>query len=703
MITKNLVVMFIDMKGFVEKTARQTRQEQEQMLAQFKELLLPKIEAFNGTLLRTEGDRFLLVFESATNALLSAIECHKELEEYNRNTPDTDRIEVYIVLSSGDVIIQGSEIYGDAVNLAARMEEYAEANEIIFSDTVYQSMNKKEISSAEIGYEKFRGIPERVKLHKVVLDDSRRHIGVIHSSSIFKNLNQTLVKATVGAAVLLVCVAVIFFALPRLRRAPVIETLPKATVDALDQIEKAKKSIVILPFVNMSPEAETEYFSDGMTEEVISNLSMIKDVRVISRTSAMKYKDSDKDAKQIGRELAVNYLLEGSVRKYGDDLRITAQLINAAEDSHLWVEKFDKKLEDVFAVQDEISQKIVQSLEIHLTESEEKLVEKRHTENLEAYDHYLRGRYHINRINPADAEVAQQHFEKALELDENYAPAYAAIAHNYSAIFYIGWDRSRETVEKIREAVQKALSLDENLPEAHYSLACLRQIEGKSDETIEELKRAIALKSSYADAHYWLASAYVVKGMVDEGMEEYRMTLKLDPLGPPYYVGPSLTNSLYLRNHDEAIAMAKRGVEIDPFYPPGRFTLAFAYLGKGMYEECVEETQRGSAGSPDDPFMRSLEAVAFAHLGKREETEEDVQRALKIVPDPQSGYSDQMVSYNIAWAYAVLGERNLAIQWVGKAIKVFLNDGNEKIYDLIDQNPDFDALRNEPRFIDLMD
>jgi adenylate cyclase len=457
-----------------------------------------------------------------------------------------------------------------------------------------------------------------------------------------------------------------------------------------------KNSIAVLPFVDMSPGKDQEYFCDGMTEDLINRLSNIRDLKVPARTSAFMFKGKTPDMKEVGEKLNVRTALEGSIQKSGDRLRITAQLINIADGYHLWSERYERELKDVFAIQDEIASAIVEALRLTLTSQEkERMSGPVITRNLEAYNLYLQGRYFWNKRGTDDVKKAIDHFNRAIALDPSFALAYSGLADSYFVILPSRGRKGEDVLLKGKDAALRALALDGSLAEAHASLASVHAYEWDYAEAEKEFRRAIELDPNYPTGHHWYANLLASMGRMDESMAEMKRALELDPLS--LIIHAALT-WLYLdrREYDQALGLARKMVELDPDFLYSRHMLGMSYRVKGMLEEAIAELAKAREHFGDNPEGLGQLGMAYALSGEAAKAK-DVLTVLEGYL--AKGYS---ISVEIASVYLGLGEKEKALEWLAQAC-----DNESEIYYLIDSHtfkmdPLWDSLRPDPRFKRLM-
>jgi len=451
------------------------------------------------------------------------------------------------------------------------------------------------------------------------------------------------------------------------------------------------KSIAILPFEDISPEQDNKYFSDGLTEEIIASLSRLRNVTVISRTSVMHYERSGKPMKQIAAELGVQYVLEGSVRKSGSDLRITTQLIDAVQDVSLWAEKYTGTMDQIFDFQEHVAARIVKGLKMRLTPIERRNLKRRATENTEAYQLYLRGRFFWNKRSKDGVETAIRYFEEAIQRDANYAHAWAGLADSYDLLTEYEPLLRKELYPKARTAVDKALKIDNRLAEAHASLALLIMLDELDWRNSEkEYKLAISLDPGYATAHHWYGQWLMFNGKMGESLREIAKAAELDPLSPAILKDQGLT-LYYARDYDGAIEYARKSLELDPNFAAAHRLLSLAYQGKGSFSEAIAENQRWGEMTGNDLEASIALAQCYAASGKRSD-------ALKLIDNlkPETLSTGNLVR-GIALVYALLGENDLAFTWFEKAY-----DKKAESLSSLKIDPKVDRIRADPRFTALL-
>ncbi len=442
-----------------------------------------------------------------------------------------------------------------------------------------------------------------------------------------------------------------------------ITTLVSVRTDIASKKSEAKtKAIAVLPFGNISPDKESDYFSDGLTEELIANLSRLKDIRLVPRTTSMQYKGTKKDAQTIGRELGTRYILAGTVRKFQDNLRITVELVDVDADAQLWAETYKGKIEDVFDIQEKVSTQIVDALMVKLTPKEQVALTKRSTLNAEAFDYYLRARGFLYRLSKGNTNIAIQLFLKAIELDPRYAAAYAGLGEAY-AYLYQYWDRRESWLEKAVESSLKAQLYDPTLSEAFAALAV----------------------------------AYFNKKMFDDALTAGKKAIELDPNNHiPYWILGRIYRQM--DREEEALELFKKSLEINPEFYTAAGDLRMVYERLGDKEKAEEVIWSAIKFFPDfllrypeDARARMFYATDLSSVGRIEEAKSEAAKALELSP------GDTVMLYNAACFYAQLGEKKLAVDTLKNAVVSGWQD-----YGWIKRDPDFESIRNEPEYLELM-
>ena len=468
-------------------------------------------------------------------------------------------------------------------------------------------------------------------------------------------------------------------------KGPAAETLPAS---------KWKNSIAVLPFVDMSPQKDQEYFCDGMTEELINRLSNIKELKVPARTSSFVFKGKAEDIREIGRKLDVRTVLEGSIRKIDNQLRVTAQLVNISNGFHLWSDTYNRELKDVFSIQDEIASTIADKLKLTLLSDEKARLVKHSTENLEAYNLYLLGRYFYYKTTEEDMNKAIRYFEQAIAKDPGYALAYAGQATCYSVLCTTGYLAPKESYPKAKEAVVKALELDEELGEAHASLGYLKFfLDWDFAGAERDFKRAVKLSPGNVDV-YILNSLYLTfLGRFDEAIAGFKRAVELDPASPLTYTYLGGFGYQMAGRYDESIDQIKKGLDMDPSIFLGQLFLASVYALKGTYGEAISQADKVLSAWPtlEDVQVLSFLGWVNAVSGRQEKARNFLNRMLDL---RARRYVD---AYLIGAVYAGLGEKDKAFEWLTKAYE---EHAGQMVCIRVD--PWIKNLRSDPRYKELL-
>ncbi len=528
---KLIAILSADVKGY-SRLMGEDEKGTVRTLSAYKEVMTGLIEHHRGRVAATAGDSMLGEFASVVDAVECAVDIQKELKTRNAELPENRRMDFRIGVNLGDVIEDREQIFGDGVNIAARVQGLADGGGICISGSAHEQVeNKVAISFEYLGEHMVKNITRPIRVYRVIVQP-----GVAYEMD--KKLD-----------------------------------LPE------------KPSIAVLPFVNMSGDQEQEYFSDGITEDLITDLSKVSGLFVISRNSVFLYKGKAAKVQEVGRELGVRFILEGSVRKVGNRVRITAQLVDAITGGHLWAERYDRELTDIFRLQDEVTREIVAALSLNLTRGEEGRLARRDTDNVVAYDHVLRGMEHHWRYTKEANAQAQALFQKAIELDPGYALAYSWLGLTVLHSWTQGWNRDLRALADAFELAQKAIALDDSLAEAHRILGDVYLYRKQHEEAIRELKTAIALNPNYADAFAGLGDVLNWAGRAQEAIDLVKTAMRLNPHHHAWYFFTLGLSYLSLYRTDEAIEVLKRGIIRNPDFLGIHLALAGLYAEIGDREK----------------------------------------------------------------------------------------------------------------------
>jgi adenylate cyclase len=629
--------MFTDMVGY-SLLGQRNESLSLALLEEQRRLLRPIFLRHNGRVVNTMGDSFLVEFPSALDAVRCAYDIQRATREFNISMPSEKRVHLRVGVHLGDVEASNGDVSGDAVNVASRIESLAEDGGVCLTRQVYDHVgNKFELQLVSLGSKSLKNVSAPLEVYKMVM--------------------------------------------------------PWDEEKAISSMQFDKKRVAVLPFSNISPDRADEYFADGMTEELISTLSRIGGLRVISRTSVMRYKGSGKGVEEIAKELNVGSILEGSVRKAHDDLRISAQLIDARNDEHLWSQDYDRKLEDVFAIQREIAQNVAGVLSVALLSSEKEDIERRVTDSPQAHTLYLKGRYYWNERTRDGIDKAVKYFEEAVRLDPMYALAYAGLADCYIIYGDYAWIEPKKAFPKAEEYASKSIEIDPRLAEPHASLGtAYTSYEWMWQEAEKEYRQAIGLKPSYATGHQWYGLYLDLMGRLDEANTQIKLASDLDPLSR--IIGVNLADNMTRRGqYKEAIEQLDTVIEAYPDYAN-----AHSYLGIALYfdsrtDEAIDELRKALVMSGGDANAKVDLAFFLGFSGGRDE-------ASKLFEEIKGLSGTIYISkIAVAWVLFALGRVDEAFNQLDMACEeksAAADHGN--LLGFMRLYPMFSEMRTDPRW-----
>src|SRR6185312_6060947 len=461
---------------------------------------------------------------------------------------------------------------------------------------------------------------------------------------------------------------------------------PKQNVGNVNQI----RSIAVLPFRSLNNDGSNEYLGTGMADALITKLSNIRQIKVRPTSAIMKYGTQLGEAQAVGRELGVDSVLEGTVQRINERVRVTVQLVNVSVRNPLWARNFDENITDIFGLQDTISEQVARAMLVELNSEQQRHLRKRETENIEAYQEYLRGRFFWNQRDEQGLTKSLGHFQRAIVLDPNYGAAHAGMADAYTLLvfYHVQAFPAAETIEKAKASAIRAIAIDESLAEAHASLALIKtkyELDDRGAET--EFKRAIELNPNYATAHHWYSDYLGMSGREAEAMREIKIAQELDPLSP--VINTTLGERLYFaRQYDEAIVQLRKTLEVAPAFGSAHFTLGLALEQKGLFSEAVAELQKANGTT-------AVSRSAFSSLGHTYAVAGQADKARSILRTLLAAKTKE--PYQIAVIYQGLGDKEQVIGWLNK-----IENKGSILKTLLRQDPRLDSLRSEPRFRDLL-
>jgi adenylate cyclase len=575
-------ILSADVRGY-SRLMRDDEDSTIRTLTTYRAVIFKLVQQYRGRVVDSPGDNVLAEFGSVVDAVNCAVEIQRELAERNAALPYHRRMEFRIGINSGDVVEEGDRIYGDGVNIAARVEGLAEGGGISISGNVYDSIEGKlGLEFEYLGEHEVKNIDKPINVYRVLSFPGAAAHRVVKAK---KKRGKKWRKAGMAAgAALIIGAGAIIIRNDFLRFAT--SPIESASIEKTAYPIPDRPSIAVLPFTNMSGDPEQEYFSDGITEAIITALSKVEKLFVIARNSTFTYKGKPVKVQQVARDLGVQYVLEGSVQKYADRIRITAQLIDAPKGHHLWAERYDRDLKDLFALQDEITMKIITALEVKLTEGEQALVAGSGTDNLDAYLKILQAR-DLKRFQTIESNhKARRLLEEAIGLDPNYAQAYRWLSGTYLVDVWLGSTKSpQESLRTAMELVKKAVSLDDFLGGAHGLLGNLYIMRKEYENGIREAERAVELEPNGADAHAFLGMGLRFADRAEEAITILKKAVRLDPHAPGWYLHVLAGAYRDIGKYEEAIVWGEKAVKKNPKNALSRVILCSIYSLTGRMDE----------------------------------------------------------------------------------------------------------------------
>jgi adenylate cyclase len=546
---KLAAILAADVVGFSRLTGADEDRTLARLRALRSDLIDPTIAVHNGRVVKRTGDGAIVEFRSVVDAVRCAVEIQNAMAERNAGVPEDRRIAFRIGVHLGDVVEESDgDLMGDGVNIAARLEGVARPGAICLSEDAYRQVKARlDLSVSDLGATQLKNIAEPVRIYSL-------QVGLP------------------GQA----------------RPTPSLEAKPEDKAASQPALPD-KPSIAVLPFANMSGDAEQEYFADGISEDIITSLSKLPQLFVIARNSAFTFKGKNVHVGEVGKSLGVRYVLEGSVRKSGGRVRITAQLIDATTGGHLWAEKFDRELTDIFAVQDDVTGHIVSALAINLTAGDRQSIAAEHTDNPEAYDCFLRARELLFRFSKDANHEAANLLRRAIELDPRYAPAHAFLGSTHVNDYINGWSSAPEnSLEMAEKTARHAVQLDEKQPYALWALSLICLWARRYDEALSTAEKAIAFNPNFAEGYTALGFILHHVGRSEEALLRLEQAMARDPIFPAIWLHFQARAAYQLGRYSEAIALLKRRILRDPGTDDSRVLLAASYGQLGLVEEARE-------------------------------------------------------------------------------------------------------------------
>ena len=560
------------------------------------DIIQPKVTEYHGRIVKLMGDGILSEFPSIVDALSCAVEIQRLLDPANNEVTIDTGIQFRIGINLGDIIVEDNDIYGDGVNIAARLEPLAEPGGICVSQTAREALgNKLPLDYEDLGAQSLKNIGEPVRVYRVNVSSDQ---SIPKGRSSAADLNADSIKPVPSRYVLVAAALVLAIGLGVTALWRQLD-VGRVGQSKLPQLLPDRPSIAVLPFDNMSADPEQNYFADGISEDIITDLSNISGLFVVARNSSFAYKGKSIALQKIGEELGVRYVLEGSVRRSKDQVRINAQLIDLDTETHLWAERYDGSLKDIFAIQDEVAELIVSALSVHLDTAEQAQVNKIETKNIEAYDLFLHAREIQARFTPEDNAAGRQLFEQAVQIDPNYARAYANIALTHAIDVNQNWSINRdESIREGLEAIERALYLDSTIPQTFFANGSLLLAQGRFEEAFAVEREGIKIAPNHADGYAQLAFLYVNNGQHAEGLEYISRAKKLNPHFSQVYLYVEAIGLFHLERYQEVIDLLEPEVARNPAYDRVHLILAATYAKLGRHEDAEWSVQEAKSILP---------------------------------------------------------------------------------------------------------
>lgn len=603
-------------------------------------LLLPLVRAHGGTPVKTIGDALLAEFDSALEAVNCGVEIQRRVKEYNDSSRPAERFQLRIGIHVGDVIHKEGDVFGDAINIASRIQPLADPGGVCISQQVYdQVANKVDFGLERLPTPQLKNVATKVEVYRV---------------------QDRIQPGRWGAS-----------------------------AEAPDS-ELPRERVAVLPLANYSPSAQDEYLADGMTEELITAISGVRGLRVIARSSVMRFRNSRADVAEIGRVLRAGSILEGSFRKAGERIRVTVQLVDSKTEEHIWASNYDGDMKDIFSIQSDIATRVAEALRGKLLAQGATGPSRRREVDIESYELYLKGRYFWNRRNAEGVTQALKLFRAAAEKDPGFAKVYSGIADCYLIGDDLSLFKHQEAADEARKAIETALNLDDSVAEAHASLGLLLNSEYTFSAAEKEFKKALSLNESYASAHHWYAICLANLGRLDDAIKEATIAGQSDPLSPPAknILGVMYT---YARRLDDAMKIFEDTLKLDSTFLPALQFRHELYLRLGMEKEALGELEQVTKGTPAFDKNEMI-AYTLLALGRNEEAKTYLQECERTVPA-----EDQLFSLR-ALPAAIAGDADEFFKWAEPALKA-------KTFQPADIRYAYwlDKMRSDPRFQRLLE
>jgi adenylate cyclase len=628
-------IMYTDMVGY---TALGQRNESLSLAVvnEQRKLVRPILKRHNGREIKTMGDAFLVVFSSALDGARCAYDIQRAVREFNVSIPGEGRIHLRVGLHLGDVIENEGDISGDAVNVASRIESLAEEGGICLTRPVYDQVHDKlELRFESLGPTQLKNVRNLVEVYKMVMPWERE------------------------------------------------TARPTAKLDT--------RRIAVLPFANMSPDSGDAYFADGMTEELITTLSKVGDLTLVARTSVMQFKNSPKRVSAIAQDLGAGTLIEGSVRKAANKVRITVQLLDGVTENHIWAENYDRDLNDIFEIQSDVARQVAEALRIRLLPSEKERIEKKPTLSREAYVLYLKGRHYWNERTPQATQSAVEYFERAINQDQRFALAYAGLADCYILLSEYDLATPMESAEKTKAFAEKALELDPSLAEAHAALGSAYTYQFWDwAQAEEEFKRSIELNPNYPTARQWYGKYLSFVARFDECVQQHMKAHELDPFS--LIINFNLAEGLVeAGRYSEGVDQARRTLAMNPAFPLGHYEMGQFHVSASRFDDAISEFKTVLELIPEFPTAIASLGHTYGLMGRRDE-------AAKMLEALRKQAQERYISPSMfAMVEFALGNKDRAFEYLDRA---FEERSGWLLYFKV--FPGFEDIRADERFTRLL-
>lgn len=614
---KLAAILYADVAGYSRLTGKD-EEGTHRALRTSLDFITACVSQHNGRVTHYAGDALLADFATVSDALSCAVDTQRELKGRNKDLSEDRKVQFRIGVNLGEVIVDREEIYGDGVNIAARLESLAAPGGICISGTVYDAIGTKLPLNYEfLGEQQVKNIDKPVRAYHVLLEPDAK----VDRPRVPTKGKDVIVAVVAGVSALAVAGILTWLKPWQAREEP-------ASVERMAFPLPDEPSVAVLPFSNLSGDPSQEYFSDGLTENIITTLSKVPNMFVIARNSTFTYKGRSVKVKRVAEELGIRYVLEGSFQRAGDKIRVHAQLIDALSGRHLWGERFDRTWTDIFVLQDDLTEKITSALSVRLTDEERARLARRYTNNVEAYDYFLRGQALYFRFTREDNARARELYQHAIDLDPAFARAYGALAVSHAYDSRLNWSSDPAvSLERAFELARKAAAIDDTLPQIQMMLGQIYLFKKRYEDALGAAQRAIALDSNYADAHALLAVTYTYTGRADMALQAMEKAMRRSP-HPPALYHLILGRALYfIEQFEKALHALQRAVELNPGYLPSHVFLAATYGKLGNRGDAEWQKAQILGLDPDFSIQRWMARELVSESAYRDDLIDGLRKA----------------------------------------------------------------------------